>query len=100
MGAVRQILAVVLVFALLGVLLWTVRRAGGTFSLRRALSFTRGAGRTRALQSIERLALTPQHSLHVVRWNGREMMVATHPHGCSVLNSCSVLNAGAPKADA
>jgi flagellar biogenesis protein FliO len=94
MDAVRQILAVVLVFALLGVLLWAVRRTGGTLSLRHALRFTRSAGRVRALQSVERLALTPQHSLHVVRWNGREMMVATHPQGCSVLN------AGAPKADA
>jgi hypothetical protein len=35
--------------------------------------------------AVERLALTPQHTLHVVRINGRELVVATHPQGCSVV---------------
>lgn len=78
MESVRQIVSVLAVFALLGVLLWAARRGG----------FTRLSGirrQARSLESIERLPLTPQHSLHLVRIQGREMVVATHPHGCALL---------------
>jgi flagellar biogenesis protein FliO len=76
----RQISAVMFVFALLGAALWTFRRG---VSLR--LGRTLGATRSRSLESIERLALTPQHSLHLVRIGGREVVVATYPQGCALL---------------
>ncbi len=80
MEIARQVLSVLAVFALLGVVLWALRRAGTTrFALPKQ-------GRGRALESVERLALTPQHSLHLVKIRGREMVVATHPHGCSLLS--------------
>jgi flagellar biogenesis protein FliO len=77
----RQVLSVLAVFGLLGVVLWALRRAGTT-------RFKLGSkqGRGRALESVERLALTPQHSLHLVKIRGREVVVATHPHGCSLLS--------------
>jgi flagellar biogenesis protein FliO len=39
----------------------------------------------RSLEALERLALTPQHSLHLVRIGGREVVVATYPQGCVLL---------------
>jgi flagellar biogenesis protein FliO len=38
------------------------------------------------LQSIERLPLTAQHSLHLVRVAGRVILIAVSPGGCSVLD--------------
>ena len=76
-NAIRQALSVALVVALLGLALWKLRRGG--------VAWRRPSGRSRAIESVERLGLTPQHSLHLVRVHGREIVVATHPHGCTVL---------------
>lgn len=43
--------------------------------------------RQRQLQSIERLPLTPNHSLHLVKFGDRRLLVAVHPHGCSVIDA-------------
>jgi flagellar biogenesis protein FliO len=70
-----------LVFALLGAAMWVLRRGG-------RLGFGGGmriSGRGRALESVERLTLTPQHSLHLVKIGGREVVVATYPQGCALL---------------
>jgi flagellar biogenesis protein FliO len=39
----------------------------------------------RRMQVIERLPLTPQHSLHLIRIDHRLMVVASGPGGCSLL---------------
>lgn len=86
MEIARQFLSVLAVFALLGVALWTLRRSGSpSFGLRRLPFGIHPPARPRSLQSVERLALTPQHSLHLVRIDGRAVVVATHPHGCALL---------------
>ncbi|MBZ5601597.1 MAG: flagellar biosynthetic protein FliO [Acidobacteriia bacterium] len=78
MEMVRQVLSVLAVFGLLGAALWVMRR-GGFASLR-------GLRRdSTSLESIERLPLTPQHALHLVKIRGRELVVATHPQGCALL---------------
>jgi flagellar biogenesis protein FliO len=83
----RQVLAIVLVFALLGVTLWKLRRGGNPLA---ALGQWRGtAAGGRALESVERLALTPQHALHLIRIQGREIVIATHPHGCTLLGDAA-----------
>jgi flagellar biogenesis protein FliO len=79
MDAVRQALSVALVFALLGAALWILKR-GGLTAIRPG-----AAKKTRSLESMERLALTPQHSLHMVRIGERIVVVATHPVGCALL---------------
>jgi len=48
----------------------------------------RGPAGARILETVERLALTPQHSLHLVRVGGREVVVATHPQGSTLLIEC------------
>jgi flagellar biogenesis protein FliO len=78
MDLLRQTSAVLAVFALLGLLLWFLRR-GGLATLR-----ARRPG-PRSLESVERLLLTPSHSLHLVKIRGREIVVATYPQGCALL---------------
>jgi len=86
----RQIFSVLLVFALLGVGLWALRKGSFRLSLARP-----SRGRTRSLETLERLALTPQHSLHLVRIGGRELLVATHPQGCTLLTRFAEKTSGA-----
>jgi flagellar biogenesis protein FliO len=87
----RQLFSVLAVFALLGAALWVLRRRGGirprssiAGSLRLPF-FGRQTGPGKSLVSLQRLALTPQHSLHLVQINGRVMVVTTHPQGCALL---------------
>lgn len=72
---IRQALAVFLVFGLLVVAVWKLR--GGTFPVRSA---------GQRLASMGRLELTPQHAVHLIQIDGRELVVATHPQGCSILS--------------
>ena len=75
----RQALAVLLVFGLLGLTVWRFRK-GGSLTLRRAKG-------VRSLEAAERLALTPQHAIHLIRVQGREIVIATHPQGCTVIEN-------------
>jgi len=82
MDSIGQALSVLLVLALLGATLWWLRRRGlATF----ALKGVGGGGRRKSIQVIERLALTPQHSLHLVKVERRTMLIAASPAGCSIL---------------
>ena len=79
METAREVLPVLVVFALLGAALWTLRRGGLVkFRAMRVVGLRR-------LEPIERRALTPHHALHLVRIGGREVVVATHPQGCALL---------------
>jgi flagellar biogenesis protein FliO len=78
----QQTAAVLLVLALLGALLYWSRGKG--FAQVRLKGVGRGANRR--MQSLERLILTPQHSLHLVSVGGRVLLVAVSPHGCSVVD--------------
>jgi len=96
----RQMLAVAAVFLLLGAVLWLLRRASvasraasRAASLHRWLYSARGARVAPPLERVGRLALTPQHTLHLVRIQGSEIVVATHPQGCSVLSAAAQTNA-------
>ena len=83
MMSVEQLGPVLLVFALLAATLWWLKKRGFANV---ALPGARGLrSKTRRLESIERLALTPQNSLHLVRANGRTLLIGVAPNGCSVL---------------
>ena len=45
-----------------------------------------GRPANRQMQSIERLTLTAQHSLHLVSFAGRTLLIAVSPAGCSLLD--------------
>lgn len=78
----RQSLAITVVFFLLWLCLWLLRKkgllaAGGRFRMREP---------HRDLELLERLSLTPQHSLQTVRIGDRRIVVAVHPGGMAVLS--------------
>lgn len=87
MEAVRPLLSVILVFALLGGLLWLVRKGDGLRSGPRLMRrWRRDAEQGKPLQTLGRVALTPHHSLHLVRFGDRLLLVGTHAGGCRVLD--------------
>ena len=85
MEGLQHIASLVFVFALLGVALWALRRGGRISGFSLGKGFSLPSGRARSLSSIDRLALSPQHALHLIRLGDREMVVATYPQGCTVL---------------
>jgi flagellar biogenesis protein FliO len=83
MQSLPPAISVLLVLVLLGGALWWLRRKGMA-----SLAFQRPAmSKKRSLQVIERLALTPQHSLHLVRVEDRTILIAASPAGCSFLEN-------------
>lgn len=81
MEPVSQIAAVSAVLGLLGATLWWLRRRG--------IAGLVPAGRTgrRRLESLERLPLGPQHTLHLVRLGETALLVASSPAGCALVHS-------------
>jgi flagellar biogenesis protein FliO len=78
----EQLFAVAGVLMLLGGSLFLLRGKGmARFRLKAA-----GAAAGRQLQSIERLPLTSQHSLHLIRVYGRIILIVVSPGGCSVID--------------
>ena len=84
MESIQQALTVVLVLGLLGGALWWLRRKGMA-----QFAFKTPGGKRRSIQVIERTALTPQHSLHLVRVGDRTVLIAASPGGCSILEGFS-----------
>jgi flagellar biogenesis protein FliO len=83
MQLTEQIGMVLAVFALLGGLLWFSKRRGlATFSI----SARRG-GNGRRLEVLERVPLTAQHALHLVRVADRTVLIATAPSSCTLLDA-------------
>jgi flagellar biogenesis protein FliO len=83
MDVLQQIAAVTVVLALLAATLWRLRRRGfaGLPLVRKP------AGRR--LEHLERLPLSPQHTLHLVRLGDRALVVASSPAGCALLERLS-----------
>jgi flagellar biosynthetic protein FliO len=91
MELVGQMTAVAGVLTLLAAVLWWLRRRG--YARVAMLS----PGRGRRMERLERLALSPQHSLHLVRLGDTALLVAASPGGCFLLQSlpCAVIGAEA-----
>lgn len=70
------------VLAALAGALWTLQRTG----LVRFKGIAGVKGSPRKLQVIERLQLTPQHSLCLVRLEQRTLLIGTSPASCRVLD--------------
>lgn len=71
-----------LAFQTIAVLAVLGAMAGGLWALNRR----RPAAQSHSDLRLEgRMPLTPNHSLHVVRYRGSRVLVATHPAGCSML---------------
>jgi flagellar biosynthetic protein FliO len=92
MDTIEQMAAVAGVLALLVVTLWWLRRRGfAGVRLGR-----RPAGRR--LECLERLPLSPQHTLHLVRLGDAALLVASSPAGCSLIGNFSSGQLEGPRA--
>lgn len=87
----EQLLAVIAVLGLLCGSLWLLKRKG---YVRTSLRRSARPGQPR-LEVIDRLALTPQHSLHLVRLADRTLLVGLSPQGCNLLESGPSLSGAA-----
>jgi|ERR1019366_1923628 flagellar biogenesis protein FliO len=82
MEPLQQATAVLLVLILLGGILYGLRSKGLVTILRPGAAGTN----RRQFEAIDRLPLTPHHSLHLIRVEGRTVLVAVSPGGCSILD--------------
>ncbi|MGA2268946.1 MAG: flagellar biosynthetic protein FliO [Bryobacteraceae bacterium] len=83
MPVIEQIAAVAAVLVLLAATLWWLRRrgfAGAPLARRTA---------RRRLECLERLPLSPQHTLHLVRLGDAALLVSSSPAGCALIGSFS-----------
>jgi flagellar biosynthetic protein FliO len=81
MELVQELAAVAAVLALLAATLWWLRRRG----FAALLPMKRAAGRR--LECLERLSLSPQHTLHLVRVGDTALLLASTPAGCALVQS-------------
>lgn len=79
----EQILAVAVVLGVMYGALWLLRRKG---YVRSSIRRPAGNGEPR-LEVIDRLSLTPQHSVHLIRMADRTLLVGLSPNGCNLLES-------------
>src|SRR5271166_6168177 len=91
MEILEQITMIFVVFALLGGMLWVLRSKGlASFRFPRK-NWASG----KQLELIERLSLTPHHSVHLVRFGGRTLLIGVAPSGCTLLERSEDLAAAA-----
>lgn len=86
-----QLLAILAVFALLGLTLWWFRRTGA-LQFRSCLprfSPPRSRSPTRLLARVEALQLSPTHSLSLIRLADRAILIGTSPAGFYLVESGS-----------
>ncbi len=83
METFQQLWAVVVVLGLLCGGLWLLKRKGWA---RTALRRGADDGLPR-LEIVDRLSLTPQHSLHLIRMADRTLLIGLSPNGCNLLES-------------
>jgi hypothetical protein len=81
MDGIGQMAAVAGVLALLAGTLWWLRGGG----LAGVLPARRPPGRR--LECLERLPLSPQHTLHLVRLGETTLLLASSPGGCALVES-------------
>ncbi len=83
----QQFIIVLAVLALLCGALWVLKRKGWART-----GFRGRKGSQPYLELIDRLPLTPQHSLHLVRLQDRTLLIGLSPSGCSLLESAHAVS--------
>ena len=80
---IRQTLAITFVFGLLGAAVWLLGKGRNRIRLLPGYR-TKGDGH---IQVVERVGITPQHTLFLLRVGSQGLLIAAHTTGCSVLAS-------------
>jgi flagellar biogenesis protein FliO len=83
MDLLQQVAGVLIVLGALGAIVMLGKHRG----FMHCAVPVRSNSRPKRLQVLERLALTPQHSLHLVTLDGRTVLVAVSPGGCQLLQN-------------
>jgi flagellar biogenesis protein FliO len=81
----QQFLAVIFVLLSLWGAVWYFRKKG--FAVRGAPVL--GRKRAHSIEQVDRMRLTPQHSLHLLRVEGFKLLVGVHPQGITVLTEAA-----------
>jgi flagellar biogenesis protein FliO len=81
MDPLNNVAAVAIVLALLGTFVAVVRSRGA----RVRLPWMRPGDVSQTMQVMERVALSPQHTLCLVRVGGRSVLISTSPSSCQIL---------------
>jgi flagellar biogenesis protein FliO len=89
MDILRQSLAITFVFALLWTAMWLLRRKG-----RMRIGTGKNRGHCGLLESRGKLVLSQQHTIHLVRVGQRELVLAMHPSGVTLLAELPVITGG------
>jgi flagellar biogenesis protein FliO len=82
MDLIPQFTAVIAVLTLLGATLWWLRTRGFA-----AFAPVKKRSSAKRLECLERLSLSQQHTLHLVRLGDTALLVASSPSGCSLVQS-------------
>jgi flagellar biogenesis protein FliO len=82
---VQQFLSVIFVLLSLWGAVWYFRRKG--FAVRSAPLL--GRKQAHPIEQVDRVRLTPQHSIHLLRVEGRKFLVGVHPQGIAVLTEAA-----------
>ncbi len=61
--------------------------AGALYVVRKRGLLAAGGVPARNLAVVARIALTANHSLHLVQSDGGTFLIATHQHGCTLIDS-------------
>jgi len=85
MELTEQIAMVLAVFALLGGLLWLLKKRG----IASLPVVRRRASGARQMEVLERVPLTPQHAVHLVRVSGKVILIGTAPSSCTILDTAA-----------
>jgi len=88
MDVIRQSLAITFVFLLLWAAVWFLRK-------KRGISFPAGRANKGLLELRAKLSLSAQHAVHLVRIGDRELILAVHPSGITLL--CDLPVASVPR---
>jgi flagellar biosynthetic protein FliO len=88
MDFLQPLAAICLVLGLLAAALLLLKKRGAaTFRLPGSISDRLSGGAQRKLEVLERVALGPQHSVHLVRVGDRQVLIGTAPTSCQLLES-------------
>jgi flagellar biogenesis protein FliO len=79
---VQQFLAIAFVLAALWGTVWFLRRKGAALT-RVGL---RSRNQSARIERLDRMNLTPQHSIHLLNVDGRKIVLALHPQGITQLD--------------
>jgi flagellar biogenesis protein FliO len=90
---IRQLVSIAGVLGLLLAVLYILRRRAGS-----VIGVRAGARNGRTLQVVERAALTPQHSLHVVRVRNDLFLFSAGTGGVALLKKLDDENPAGPEA--